>query len=482
MEKNCALEKNKLIAVADALTLEGDGVVHSLPGKTIFCKSLLPGEKAEIEIVSEKKNYRVAKLVRVMTPSSARVAPECPVFSKCGGCSLLHLSYEAQKAQKKEHIQSCLQRIGGFSEKDTTRWIRDTIGMKNPRRYRNHVQYQVRKASGNSCQIGFFEENSHNIVEIKDCLLTPSAGAKLCAAIKEFCQAHAISAYDEKEENGLLRKISFRFGFNTGEIMIILELSEEEKEVFSGLLEYLQTSIRGEKIGDRLWEIKSVWGSVLPSVSARRKTKGKFFHLSGEKNIFEKIGDKKFRISPSAFFQVNSEQTKTLYDTISDFAVGENKENPIHSLLDLYCGSGTIGIYLSKYTKALLGVEINPASIKDALENARINQVTNFQFIEGKAELLEKEQLAEMPDCVILDPPRKGCDKKLLDMVISLLPKKLIYTSCDPATLARDLKILVEGGFSIEAVQPVDMFPGTGHIECVVLMSRKDRGREGQMY
>jgi len=562
------------IVTIEALTTEGQGIARiqglegdDTRGYTVFCDGLLPGEEAEIRIVSRKKNYAQAECVRLITPSPERIAPFCPVYDACGGCTLQHLNYEEQLHLKREHVVSCLTRIGKQPADTIEALTRPTLGMDHPYDYRNHMQYPVGEtvtaetaaqnaaasvaasAAGNAAamvtpvsgdaaifaaavladaaveaaaavtpaaardfKIGLYGKKTHTIVPHNICRLAHPACESVRRMTERFCLEKGILGYDEQSGLGLLRHLIVRIAPLTGEVLIILVINSLPEKPFEfPIKEYVSDiSFRLEKDRKKLarasqdaditaapiaaapekpWKLKSLSVNFNPTgvrqgqvISPRGQNQRLLF---GTPQITDRIGANKFMISPLSFFQVNSLQTEKLYDTVRDFALGnltpaavaampEIPQITITSILDLYCGAGTIGLHLARYTGQLVGVESNEGAILDARRNAAQNGVTNATFITAKVEEVPRSEIPYHPTLVILDPPRRGSDPVMLAKILVLNPEKIIYVSCDPATLGRDIAFLTTGEYRIKAIQPVDMFPWTGHCETVVIMGRKN--------
>ena len=539
---------------------------ESTRGLTIFCDGLLPGEEAEIRIVSQKKNYAIAECVNLITAAPERIEPFCPVYDACGGCTLQHLTYEEQLRVKREHVVSCLTRIGKQPADTIEALTRPTLGMDSPYDYRNHMQYPVGEtvtkapapaaapatvsteaastevssteaalsadaasdsasegtaasdadtsavaaassdAAPRDLKIGLYGKKSHNIVPHNTCRLAHPACETVRKMTERFLLEKGITGYDESTGFGFLRHLIVRVGCQTGEIMVILVVnSTPDKELTFPVKEYVEMiSYRLEKDRKRLaraqqdaditaaapekpWKLKSLWLNYNPTgarqgqVVSFRQQNQKL--LWGTPQISDRIGTNKYVISPLSFFQVNPIQTEKLYDTVRDFALGNltpaqvaamptTAEITITSILDLYCGAGTIGLHLARHTAQLVGVESNEGAILDARKNAAQNGASQATFIAAKVEEVPRSEIPYHPTLVILDPPRKGSDPAMLAKILVLNPEKIIYVSCDPATLGRDIAVLTAGEYQIKAIQPVDMFPWTFHVETVVLMSR----------
>ena len=437
------------------LTHEGQGV-GKIEGFVVFVDGVLPGENVDIKIVKQTKSYAVGRLVNINNSSADRVKPFCPVYDKCGGCAVQHMSYQAQLDFKKDTVLQNIRRIGGLQNIK----VNNTIGMENPFKYRNKVQYPVGSDKGD-IRIGFYETRSHNIIDSNLCDIQPDESNNIRDVVRDFCKDAGIAIYDEKTGKGLLRHVMVRKGFKTEEIMVVLVVNgnklAKSDELVNKLLEYFP-------------DIKS----IILNVNTRNTNiilGDKNICIYGQKYITDYIGSFKFEISPLSFFQVNPIQTEVLYEKALEYAGISGNE----TVFDLYCGIGTISLFLSQKAKHVVGVEVVADAICDAKRNADINGVSNVEFLVGEAEKVIPELYEQgvKADVVVVDPPRKGCDQLLLNTLVEMQPQRIVYVSCNPSTLARDLKYLTEHGFEAKEVQPVDMFPWTGHVEAVVLIERK---------
>jgi 23S rRNA (uracil1939-C5)-methyltransferase len=431
------------------LTHQGQGVAK-LDGYPIFVPNGLPGEKARIKVVKAKKNYAHGELIELKERSPYRVDISKEEEHKYGGCQIHHMTYEGQLKFKQNHVEQVLARIGGLENVT----VHPIIGMDNPWHYRNKAQEPVGEKDGKLIS-GFFKPRSHEIIPTDESVIHMEEVNEAIQVVKEVCNEFNISAYDENHHTGMLRNIMVRYGKQTGELMVVLitrteKLPNKEKIV--------------NQLVARLPKVKSIIQNInseRTNVILGKKTK----LLWGEDVIYDKIGNVMFRISPLSFYQVNPVQTKVLYDKALEYADLSGEE----TVIDAYCGIGTISLFLAQKAKKVYGVEVVPAAIEDAKLNAQINDITNAEFEVGEAETVipiwaEKGIHA---DVLVVDPPRKGCDESLLKTIIKMKPKKVVYVSCNPSTLARDLRILEDGGYKTIEVQPVDMFPHTNHVECV---------------
>lgn len=422
----------------------------------VFVPGALPGEKVRATAAFIKKSFIVGKLQEIITASPDRVAPVCPVYEACGGCQLQHLSYEAELKEKREQVKAALERIGHLRDVK----VAPTIGSDQPLYYRNKMQFPVAGGKGR-LQIGCFALNTHHVIDVTDCCIQKKKNNTIAAVVRQWMKQFKITPYDEDKGTGMIRHIMGRVGVHTGEIMVCLVTARENVPHLKELVQMLKAEIPGVK-------------SVVQNVNKRstnvilgEKTR----LIAGSPTIKDKIGPLKFNISAQSFFQVNSEQAEKLYNTALDFADLKGKE----TVVDLYCGTGTITLFMAQKAKQALGIEIVPSAIQDAKKNAQANHIENADFLLGDA-AVEMPKLAAgglRPDVVILDPPRAGCEERVLAAIVKVKPERVVYVSCNPATLARDLAYLHEHGFTIDKVQPCDMFSRTHHVETVVLLTRK---------
>lgn len=454
------IEKNKeyIFDIVDQ-GYEGEGIAKTEEGFTIFVPEALKGERVKIKIVKVKKNYAYGKLIEIITHSENREIPVCPIFKRCGGCSLQHTSYNNQLEIKTQRVKDCVTKIGKLDSS----LVKNTLGMKNPYRYRNKVQLPVGINKG-ELQIGFFAPRSHDIINMESCFIQDEAADKVVKIVRAWIIKNNIKPYiveGEYSKEGLLRHIMVRRGFKTYEVMVVLVTTSEKvphkDELINALIEGIP-------------EIKSIMLNI-NSKPTNVILGDKSIVLYGKDHISDYIGDFKFNISPLSFFQVNPVQTEILYSKALEFAGLSGKE----TVFDAYCGTGTISLFLSQKAKKVYGVEIVPEAIENAIENAKENGIDNVEFRVGKSEEIIPQMIEEgiKADVVVVDPPRKGCEKSLLEAIADMAPQRIVYVSCDPSTLARDLAILKEMGYETIKVQPVDMFPQTGHVEVVTLLVKE---------
>ena len=448
-----ALKKNDEIKLhIEAMTSEGSAVSH-YNGMAVFVRGAVPGDELIAHIIKVSKSYCIATVKELISPSPSRIESDCPVSSKCGGCSLRNMTYEEELKYKKERVIDAIKRIGHLDVP-----VMDIIGADDINHYRNKAQYPVYIENG-ELKAGFYAYKSHRIIPCADCLLQQEEFEECIKAFAQWVKKADITSYDEKTGKGLLRHIFLRKAVATGEIMACAVINAESLPNKELLIEELK-KIEGMK-------------SICINVNTKKsnvilgdKTK----IIWGSETICDVLLGKKFEISPDSFYQVNHSQCEKLYSKAIQYAALSGGE----TLVDLYCGAGTIGLSMAENAKQLYGIEIVESAIKNARRNAEINNISNAQFICADALNGAKQLQAKgiKTDIVVLDPPRKGCDKELFDVIKILNPKRIVYVSCDSATLARDLAILDEKGYKALEATPVDMFPRTTHVECVTLMTR----------
>ena len=446
------IKKNEFYTVEiTGMTHEGQGVGR-IDNFTVFVDGAIENEEVEIKIIKVYKSYGIGKLLKIVKPSPKRNTPFCEVYGRCGGCSIQHMSKDAGLEFKENLVRENLKRIGKLEDVE----VFDIISMEEPFRYRNKAQYPVGTKRG-EVQIGFYAKRSHDIIEGPTCGIQHELSDKIKVIVKEYIVDNNVSTYDETTAKGLVRHVVTRVGFKTGEVMVVLVLNGKNLPQKDRLIDALVSEVP---------EIKSIIINV-----NKEKTNvilgNKNIVIYGQDSITEYIGKLKFKISPQSFFQVNPVQTEVLYNKVLEYA----DLNQQDIVLDLYCGIGTISLFLCKKAKKVYGVEVVEEAVKDARENARINGVGNVEFIVGEVEKV-LPGMGVKADVVVVDPPRKGCDENLLETLVKIKPPKIIYVSCNPSTLARDLKYLSENGFKVDKAQPVDMFSWTAHVELVALMSR----------
>ncbi len=445
------------------ISMDGEGV-GKYKGYTLFVKDTIVGDRARVKVIKTKKNYGYGRLVEIEKASPDRIAPKCPIARQCGGCQIQEMSYESQLRFKQKLVENNLERIGGILP--GTYEMYDIIGMDEPWHYRNKAQFPVGTGKNGEIKIGFYAGRTHSIIETEKCYLGASVNEQVVFAVRRWMESSHILPYDEEKHKGLVRHILVRQGFKTGEVMVCLVINADKLKKTDTLI-------------DELAAIKGMT-SITTSTNTDRTNVimgNKINLLWGREYIEDYIGKIKYRISPLSFFQVNPVQTEKLYNKALEYAELTGREN----VWDLYCGIGTISLFLAGKCKKVHGVEIIPQAVDDAKENARINGIENAEFFVGKAEEVlpawfreeeKKTGAAPTADVIVVDPPRKGCDKVLLDTMVSMKPERIVYVSCDSSTLARDIAYLTGKDYQVKKVQPVDQFGHTVHVETVVLMSR----------
>lgn len=453
------LEINKeYIVDIVSLGYEGEGIAK-IDRFPIFIPGALIGEKVKVRIVKSKKNYANAKLIEIIERSSERRKPKCKNFKRCGGCTLKHLNYKGQLDFKFNRVKDCISKIAGIDENI----VKYTLGMEEPYGYRNKVQFPVGLVDG-KVSIGFFSEKTHEIIDINSCLIQDDDSNKILKIIRAWIEEYSIVPAKKDGvfyKKGLLRHIVIRKAFKTDEIMVVLVTLDKKIPAVDKLI---------EKLNSEMSSVKSIVQNI-NSKDTNLVMGEKCITLYGQDYISDYIGQYKFNISPLSFFQVNPMQTEVLYNKALEYADLNGNE----VVFDAYCGTGTITLFLSQKAKKVYGVEIIPQAIENAKENAKANNITNSEFFVGKSEEIIPRLIQDgiRPEVIVVDPPRKGCDVKLLDSIGKAKPERVVYVSCDPSTLARDLKYLEGLGYKTMEVQPVDMFPMTKHVENVALLVKK---------
>lgn len=446
---------DKIIVTITGLGSSGEGV-GKVDGFTVFAQGALPGETVEVELEIVKKNYAAGAVTAIIEAASERVEPLCPVYEECGGCQLQHLSYAGQLAAKEQQVRDALQRIGHLQAVK----VLPIIGEDDPWYYRNKMQFPVATETG-TLEIGCYAASTHQVVDVASCRIQKQRNNDIVAAARQWMAQYEVPAYDEKTGKGVVRHLMGRVGVNTGEVMAVIITSGYDLPHSKELIKMLREAVPGLK-------------SVVQNINKKQTnivmgTKTRL--LYGKNTIRDRLGTLKFNISAQSFFQVNSAQAEKLYNTAVEFAALTGNE----TVIDCYCGTGTISLYLAKHAKKVYGVEIIAPAIEDARRNADDNRCENAEFILGDA-AVKMQELTEQgvrPDVVLLDPPRAGCDEKVLAAIAQVQPQRIVYVSCNPASLARDLAYLEHNGYQATLAQPVDMFPMTHHVECVVQVVRK---------
>jgi len=461
-------QKNEELTVdLVGLTHDGDGVGRA-NGFTLFVQGGLPGEQARVRVMKLKKQYGYARLQELVKESPDRINPPCDIYKECGGCQLQHFDYEAQLAWKRQHVVDNLTRIGKLAvagERDAQDGVvvHPTIGMDDPWRYRNKAAVPVGAAGENGELVaGFYARGTHRIIDMDDCLIQHEHNDEVVRVVKKVARELRIQPYDESTGKGVLRHIMARTGVVTGEIMVVLVTNGKRLPRQPEWIEHLRASLPGLK-------------SIVQNVNEEH-TNAIFGDetrvLWGSEFIYDELDGIRFAISARSFYQINPAQTVALYRKAVEYAALSGEER----VIDAYCGIGTISLFLARQAGHVYGVEIVPEAIEDAKRNAALNGIDNASFEAGPAEVVMPRWRKEgvEADVVVVDPPRKGCDPALLETILALQPKRVVYVSCNPSTLARDLRILEDGGYKTVEVTPVDMFPWTVHVESVAVLQLID--------
>ncbi len=450
--RQISFKKNDVYTVNIIDTGTGGEGIAKIGGYTLFVKDAVRGDMCEVKITKAHEKFAYAKLMKVIKPSEYRVEPPCSVSRRCGGCKVMAASYEEQLRFKQQKVRNNIEKIGKVKDFQ----MFPIIGMDNPYHYRNKAQFPIGRDSNGTLVSGFYAGRTHVIIPNDKCYLGVPENEQILNIIKVFMEEKGIEPYDENTFQGLIRYIMIRKGFTTGEIMVCIIINGNRIPDCEELVE-------------RLIEVKGMTSiSVSINLCNTNVIMGKIIeNVYGRKYITDYIKDLKFNISPKSFFQVNPVQTVKLYDKALEFA--ELTGNEV--VWDLYCGIGTISLFLARSAKKVFGVEVISDAIRDAKNNAKLNGIDNVEFFVGKSEeILPKH--GGYADVIVVDPPRKGCDVQLLDTIIRIQPKRMVYVSCDSATLARDIKYMTERGYRLDKVQAVDMFPHTDSVEVVCLLSK----------
>ena len=461
------MNKNDIVTVEITdIGVSGEGIGH-VDGYTLFIKDAVIGDVIEAKVMKAKKNYGYARLMKVITPSEYRVEPKCAFARRCGGCQIQEMSYDRQLVFKDQKIRGNLERIGGFTKDQIDTVMQPVVGMEHPFGYRNKAQFPFGTDKEGNPITGFYAGRTHDIIANTDCALGVEQNKEILEIILQYMRENKIKSYDEKTGKGLIRHALIRYGFKTKEIMVCLVVNGKKLP-------------KAERLIEKLIQIEGMTSiTISPNTRRDNVIMGDSYEiLWGQGYITDYIGNVKYQISPLSFYQVNPGQTEKLYGLALEYADLKGDE----TVWDLYCGIGTISLFLAQKAKQVYGVEIVPQAIDDAKENAKINAIDNAEFFVGKAEEVLPEYYAEYErehngetahaDVIVVDPPRKGCDETLLETIVKMQPEKVVYVSCDSATLARDLKYLCANGYEIKMCRGVDQFPQTVHVETVVLLSK----------
>ena len=462
------MNKNDIVTVEITdIGVSGEGIGH-VDGYTLFIKDAVIGDVVEVKVMKAKKNYGYARLMKVITPSEYRIEPKCAFARRCGGCQIQEMSYDRQLVFKDQKIRGNLERIGGFTKDQIDTVMQPVVGMEHPFGYRNKAQFPFGTDKEGNPITGFYAGRTHDIIANTDCALGVEQNKEILEIILQYMRENKIKSYDEKTGKGLIRHALIRYGFKTKEIMVCLVVNGKKLP-------------KAERLIEKLIQIEGMTSiTISPNTRRDNVIMGDSYEiLWGQGYITDYIGNVKYQISPLSFYQVNPVQTEKLYGLALEYADLKGDE----TVWDLYCGIGTISLFLAQKAKQVYGVEIVPQAIDDAKENAKINAIDNAEFFVGKAEEVLPEYYAEYErehngetahaDVIVVDPPRKGCDETLLETIVKMQPEKVVYVSCDSATLARDLKYLCANGYEIRMCRGVDQFPQSVHVETVVLLSHK---------
>lgn len=463
-------KKNDMVVVEITdMGVSGEGI-GKVDGYTLFVKDAVIGDVAEVKIMKAKKNYGYARLMKVVTPSPDRVEPTCAVARQCGGCQIQNLSYEKQLEFKNNKVRNNLIRLGEFDEKLIDEIMEPIAGMKEPFHYRNKAQYPIGTDKDGNLIAGFYAGRTHQIISNLDCALGVDLNKEVLETVLAFMKEYQISSYNEETGKGLMRHVLIRYGFTTKEIMVCLIINGDKIP-------------HSEKLVEKLAEMPGMT-SITYNINKENTNVimgNEIRLLWGQEFITDYIGNVKYQISPLSFYQVNPVQTEVLYGQALSYAGLTGEED----VWDVYCGIGTISLFLAQKAKMVRGVEIVPAAIEDAKKNAALNGFDNTEFFVGKAEEVLPNYYKEYEkfhggqqaraDVIVVDPPRKGCEESVLETMVKMEPERIVYVSCDSATLARDLKYLCANGYELKKARAVDMFPQTVHVETVCLLSKKDK-------
>lgn len=457
-KQKAPVRKNDIVTVKiEDLTHRGSGV-GKVDGYPLFIPNVIPGETVEVKVVRANKRFGYGRLENIINESAERVSPPCNVFYKCGGCQLQHMSYDMQLEMKQSQVKQAMQKIARIDDAV----VHPTLGMEDPWVYRNKIQMPVGEKDGELIT-GFYQPRSHFIIDdMEKCIIQNEQGDALVETVRKIATELGITAYDEVNHTGTLRHIIVRTTYETNDLMLILVTRTNELPQKQQLVERLTKKF--PTLRSIMHNINNEKTNVILGNQMKK--------LFGDDYIIDSIDHLKFKISPKSFFQVNPTQTKVLYDTALQYAAVDEED----IVIDAFCGIGSISLFLAQNAKKVYGIEVVPEAIENAKENAQINEITNAQFVVGKAEEVMPKWSKEglKPNVIVVDPPRKGCDEVFLQAMIDMQPDRIVYVSCNPATLARDLRILADGGYETKEVQPVDMFAQTSHVECVALMSMVD--------
>jgi len=487
------MQKNDVIELMiEDMSVDGEGI-GKYNGMAFFVKDAVVGDKIRARITKLKKTYGYARVDEILEPSVNRTEPHCALHKRCGGCQIQAMDYQAQLAFKEKKVLNNLIRLGGFSEAEIDAVMEPIVGMEEPYRYRNKAQFPIGLDKEGNIVAGFYAARSHDIIPVLDCQLGVSVNKEILDAVISYMKECKVKPYDEKTGKGLVRHVLIRYGFTTKEIMVCLIINGKKLPEMDKLVEKLckiegmqsiSINVNTKNTNVILGDVtECIWGAPYITDYIHLRNCGETECPSGADSVEFAVTDTAiaYHISPQSFYQVNPVQTEKLYSLALEYAGLTGKE----SVWDLYCGIGTISLFLAGKAGKVYGVEIVPQAIEDARNNAKLNSITNAAFFVGKAEEVLPEfyeqnvkgmENGDMlhPDVIVVDPPRKGCDEKCLETMLKMRPERIVYVSCDSATLARDLRILCDGGYELKRVRAVDQFSHTTHVENVCLLSLRN--------
>lgn len=452
------LKKNDIYETEiTGMTTEGSGV-GKIDGTAVFITNTAIGDVIKTKIIKTSKNYAIGRIEEIITPSPDRITPDCKYFSQCGGCTYRHITYEAECNIKYQRVKDAVSRIGGFDNLT----VNPIVAGQSRNCYRNKSQLPVGTDSKGNLIMGFYAYHSHRIIDSDSCNLQPEVFSTISNIVREWAIKNKIKPYNEENHTGLLRHLYIRYAEITGEIMVCLVINGDTISSTKSLVEKL-------KVIDGFKSLQLNINKDKTNVILGKKC----ITLYGSDYITDILCGLKFNISPLSFYQVNRTQAEKLYSIAQEFA----QLQPDDILLDLYCGTGTIGLSMADKVKKLVGVEIIPQAIENAKKNAQLNNITNADFIcaDATKAAIKLEKQGIKPTVIIVDPPRKGCDKQLIETISNMSPQRVVYVSCDSATMARDIKIFNQLGYTPQQVTPVDMFPGTSHVEAVACLIKNSK-------
>lgn len=471
------MQKNDLIElIIEDMSVNGEGI-GKYEGMAFFVKDAIVGDKIRARVTKLKKTYGYARVDEILEPSADRTEPRCALHKRCGGCQVQAMDYKAQLSFKEKKVRNNLIRLGGFSENEIDAIMEPIVGMEEPYRYRNKAQFPIGMDKEGNIVAGFYAARTHDIIPVTDCQLGVPVNREILEAVIAYMKECKVKPYDEKSGKGLVRHVLIRYGFTTKEIMVCLIINGKSLPASDKLIAKLEQipgmqsisiNVNTKNTNVILGDVtECIWGAPYITDYIHLRECDAEFALTDTAIAYH--------ISPQSFYQVNPVQTEKLYSLALDYAGLTGKE----SVWDLYCGIGTISLFLAGKAGKVYGVEIVPQAIEDAKNNAKLNGITNAEFFVGKAEevlpeFYEKNVGDDMlhPDVIVVDPPRKGCDEKCLETMLKMQPERIVYVSCDSATLARDLRILCDGGYELKKVRAVDQFSHTTHVESVCLLSK----------